>query len=165
MTRPFFVGACAALLVAAPPALAQQESPAGGCIVREQAEQLIATLKQRNDQLRDMSTRMREMEAQVAAVAATGKDLENSRKALVIAAQKNRELAEIGEAIIVDYERMDLSKRAAAQEPLTRLYRVRIENKLQEFRDQIAAQGFYPERELDLLQTPAAAPLVPEAKP
>jgi septal ring factor EnvC (AmiA/AmiB activator) len=157
MTFKSFIGAAASLLLIAAPASAQEAKPGGACIVREQGEQLIATLKQRNDQLREMSARMREMEAQLAAAQTEAKDLENNRKALVIAAQKNRELADIGEAIIVDYEKMDLGKRLASKEPLTQLYRVRLQNKLQEFRDQIAAQGFYPERELNALQAPPAA--------
>lgn len=135
------------------PASAQTAPAAGACIVRDQAEQLIATLQQRNDQLREMSARTREMEARLAAAEASAKEAEAARKALVVAAGKNRELTEIGEAILTDYEKMDLGKRVAAREPLTGLYRVRLENKLQEFRDQIAALGFYPEKELG-----AAAP-------
>ena len=156
MTRSLICGAIAALLLSSAPVQAQDLAQGKGCIVREQGEQLIATLKQRNDQLRDMASRLRELEAQLASSQTVVTELENSRKALVIAAQKNRELADIGEAIIVDYEKMDLGKRVAAREPLTGLYRVKLENKLQEFRDQIAALGFYPERELDALQAPAA---------
>lgn len=160
MTRSFALCAAATFSILAVPARAQ-EAPAGGaCIVREQAEQLVTTLKQRNDQLRDMSARMREMETKVAAAEAATKELENSRKALAIAAERNRDLVGIGEAIIADYEGMDLGKRMGAREPLTQLYRVRLQNKLQEFQDQIAAQGFYPQKELDILQAPAAAPPV-----
>jgi prophage DNA circulation protein len=160
MKHLFIFGVAATLFVlsASAQAQAQEAAGAGACIVREQAEQLIGTLKERNDQLRDMSARMREMEARVAAADTATKELENSRKALAIAAEKNRELAEIGEAIIADYEKMDLGKRAAAGEPLTQLYRVKLENKLQEFQDQIAAQGFYPQKELDNLQAAQAAP-------
>lgn len=159
MARSFIPGVVATLSVLAVPAQAQEAASGGACIVREQAEQLIATLKQRNDQLRDMSAQMREMEAKVAAADTATKELENSRKALAIAAEKNRELTQIGEAIIVDYEKMDLGDRIAGGEPLTQLHRVRLENKLQEFQDQIAAQGFYPQKELDNLQTtPAAVP-------
>jgi prophage DNA circulation protein len=157
MIRSFVLGVVATLSVIGVSAHAQEAASAGACIVREQAEQLIATLQQRNDQLRDMSARMREMEARVAAADGAARDLENSRKALAIAAEKNRELTEIGEAIIADYEDMDLSERAAAGEPLTQLYRVRLENKLQEFQGQIAAQGFYPEKELDNLRAGQAA--------
>ena len=164
MTRSTIIGAVAVLLLSSSAVQAQEPAGAKACIVRDQAEQLIATLKQRNDQLRDLSARMREMEAQVAAAEAAVKELANSHKALVIAAQKNRELADIGEAIIVDYEKMDLGKRVAAREPLTQLYRVRLENKLQEFRDQIAAQGFYPERELEALRAPATT-AVPSSNP
>lgn len=161
MTRSMILAA--ALLLLSPVPLKAQEAPKSACIVREQAEQLLSTLKQRNDQLREMSGRMREMEAQVAAAEASVKELENSRKALAIAAQKNRELAEIGEAIIVDYEKMNLGKRVGSQEPLTGLYRVKLENKLQEFRDEIAAQGFYPEKELGALQAPPAPAATPAA--
>lgn len=146
-----------ALGVAAVAAVAQaqqQPAPAGGCIVREQAEQLISTLKQRNDQLRDLAEKMRAMEAEVAAAQGARKELEASRAAIKIAADKNRELRELGDQIIADYEKMGLGRKAAANEPLTQLYRVRLQNKLQEFGDQIAALGFYPERDA----VPAAAP-------
>ena len=47
--------------------------------------------------------------------------------------------------------------RAANGEPLTGLFRVRLENKLQEFQSQIAALGFYPQKELDALEAAQAA--------
>lgn len=137
-------------ITAAAPAAAQE------CIAREQAEQLVTTLKQRNEQLRDLSQRMQDMEARSARADASLAELENSRKLLAIAVEKNRELAAIGEAIIADYEKMGLGSKVAAREPLTQLYRVRLENKMEEFRDQLAAKGFYPERELETLQAPPA---------
>lgn len=149
----------ALLALVAAPAASAQEGAAAGCIVREQAEQLIATLKQRNDQLREMSEKMRAMEAEVAAARNATGQLEASRKAMAIAAEKNRELRELGDAIIADYEKLDLGKKMAASEPLTGLYRVRLENKLQEFSDQIAALGFYPER--DAIPDAAPAPATP----
>jgi len=145
MMKKHIIGLSLLALAAAPAAHAQEGAAAAGCIVPEQAQQLIATLKQRNDQLREMSEKMRAMEAEVAAArSATGQ----------IEAKKNRELRELGDAIIADYEKMDLGKKMAATEPLTGLYRVRLENKLQEFSDQVAALGFYPERDA----VPGAAP-------
>lgn len=158
MIRSIYLGVLTPLAIAAMPVHAQTAAPSGQAISRAQGEQLIATLKQRNDQLRDLSAQMREMEARVAAADAATKDLENSKKALQIAAEKNRALAAIGEAIIADYEKLDLGKRIGAQEPLTQLYRVKLQNKLQEFQDQIAAQGFYPARELEMLQAASATP-------
>lgn len=155
--KKHIIGLSLAALVFAPAAYAQEGS-APGCIVPAQAEQLIATLKQRNDQLRDMSEKMRAMEAEVAAARSATGQIEASRKAIAIAAEKNRELRELGDAIIADYEKLDLGKKMAASEPLTGLYRVRLENKLQEFSDQVAALGFYPERDA----VPAApAPTTP----
>lgn len=142
------------LVLAITPAANAQEGGTPGCIVPAQAEQLIATLKQRNDQLREMSEKMRAMEAEVAAARSATGQIEASRKAIAIAAEKNRELRDLGNAIIADYEKMDLGKKMAASEPLTGLYRVRLENKLQEFGDQVAALGFYPERDA----VPAADP-------
>ncbi|WP_417318343.1 hypothetical protein [Erythrobacter aureus] len=156
MIRSFVLGIAATLSVLGVSAQAQQAVDAGACIVREQAEQLMGTLRARNDQLRDMSMRVREMEARVASADTAIQELENSRRALAIAEEKNRELVQIGEAIIADYENMDLGRKIAAGEPLTQLYRVRLQNKLQEYQDQIAAQGFYAQKELDQLQ---AAPV------
>lgn len=156
--KKHIIGLSLLALAFAPAAHAQASSASAGCIVAEQAEQLIATLKQRNDQLREMSEKMRAMEAEVAAARSATGQIEASRKAIAIAADKNRELRELGDAIIADYENMGLGKRMAATEPLTGLYRVRLENKLQEFSDQVAALGFYPERDA----VPAApAPATP----
>lgn len=141
------LGIALGLAAVAAVAQAQQQTAAPGCIVREQAEQLISTLKQRNEQLRDLSEKMRAMEAEVASAQSARKELEAGRAAIKIAADRNRELRELGDAILADYEKMDLGKKAAAGEPLTQLYRVRLQNKLQEFGDQIAALGFYPERD------------------
>lgn len=166
MKRSYFAAAAATLLAAATPVQSQKPAakaaPAAAPIAREQVEQLIDTLKQRNEQLRELSAQLREMEARAAAGDAAVKERDNGRKALVVAAQKNRELAEIGDAIIADYEKFNLGKRMGAQEPLTQLYRVKLQNKLQEFQDQIAAQGFYPERELELIQAASAAPTSPK---
>jgi DNA repair exonuclease SbcCD ATPase subunit len=145
--KKHIIGLALLALAAAPAAHAQEGSVAAGCIVPEQAQQLIATLKQRNDQLREMSEKMRAMEAEVAAARSSTGQIEASRKAIAIAAEKNRELRDLGNAIIADYEKMDLGKKMAASEPLTGLYRVRLENKLQEFSDQVAALGFYPDRD------------------
>ena len=158
MKKPI-IGLSLLALAFAPAAHAQQSSASPGCIVPEQAEQLITTLKQRNDQLRDMSEKMRAMEAEVAAARSATGQIEASRKAITIAADKNRELRELGDAIIADYEKLGLGKKMAASEPLTGLYRVRLENKLQEFSDQVAALGFYPER--DTVPDAAPAPTNP----
>ncbi|NIJ39297.1 hypothetical protein FHR22_004044 [Sphingopyxis panaciterrae] len=157
--KKHIIGLSLLALVLAPAARAQDNAAAGGCIVAEQAQQLIDTLKQRNDQLRDMSEKMRAMEAEVAAARSAAGQIEASRKAIVIAADKNRELRELGDAIIADYEKMGLGKKVAAGEPLTGLYRVRLENKLQEFSDQVAALGFYPER--DAVPATGPAPSTP----
>ena len=155
MKKPI-IGLSLLALAFAPAAHAQQSSASPGCIV---PEQLITTLKQRNDQLRDMSEKMRAMEAEVAAARSATGQIEASRKAITIAADKNRELRELGDAIIADYEKLGLGKKMAASEPLTGLYRVRLENKLQEFSDQVAALGFYPER--DAVPDAAPAPTNP----
>lgn len=147
MMKKHIIGLSLLALAIAPAARALEGSGPAGCIAPAQAEQLIATLKQRNDQLREMSEKMRAMEAEVAAARSATGQIEASRKAIAIAAQKNRELRELGDAIIADYEKMGLGKKVAAAEPLTGLYRVRLENKLQEFSDQVAALGFYPERD------------------
>lgn len=157
MLKKHIIGLSLLALAFAPVARAQGNAPPGRCIVAEQAQQLIDTLKQRNDQLRDMSEKMRAMEAEVAAARSATGQIEASRKAIVIAADKNRELRELGDAIIADYEKMGLGKKMAATEPLTGLYRVRLENKLQEFSDQVAALGFYPERDAVPAVEPAPA--------
>ncbi len=150
------------LALAVAPAVHAQEAPApAGCLAAAQAEQLISTLRQRNEQLREMSEKMRAMEAEVAAARSSTGQIEASRRAISIAAEKNRELRELGDAIIADYEKMGLGKRMAATEPLTGLYRVRLENKLQEFSDQVAALGFYPERDAVPDAAPAPAPAAP----
>lgn len=165
MKRFPFAAAATALAVLATnlaPAGAQDApASAGGVIPRAQVEQLVATLKQRNDQVRDMAERMREMEARLAQADDAIRLRDNGAKALQVAAQKNRELAAIGEAIIADYEKRDLGKRIGTGEPLTQLYRVRLQNKLQEFQDQIAAQGFYPERELETIEAASAVQAAP----
>lgn len=156
MKRSYFAAAGLVLASLASVAAPAQEA-ASGTIPRAQVEQLVAALKQRNDQLRDMAAQIQGMEARVAAADAALGERENSRKALQIAAQKNRELAAIGEAIIADYEKRGLGSRIGSGEPLTQLYRVKLQNKLQEFQDQIAAQGFYPEKELETLQAAGEA--------
>ena len=123
-------------------------------VSKEQAEQLIATLKQRNDQVRDLSAQLRAMEAKVAAADQATRELEAARKAVQIAADKNRELRDLGNSIIADYEKMSLGGKAASKEPLTQLYRVILENKRQDCSDQVDAIGVYPSRDT----APAPAP-------
>ena len=61
------------------------------------------------------------------------------------ATEKNEALVEIGDAILADYEEQTFGGRLLAREPLTQLYRVRLENQFQEFRDRIMDQRFIPE--------------------
>jgi len=157
MSRSFILGAAVTLSLIASPAVAQTATAVPATITVEQAEQLIATLQQRNEQLREMAAQVSQMEASVAEAQSVTRDLEISRQALLIAAQRNADLVAIGEEIIADYERMNLGDRAANGEPLTGLFRVRLENKLQEFQSQIAALGFYPQKELDALAAAQAA--------
>jgi len=157
MSRSFILGAAVTLSLIASPAVAQTATAVPATITVEQAEQLIATLQQRNEQLREMAGQVSQMEASVAEAQSVTRELEISRQALLIAAQRNADLVAIGEEIIADYERMNLGDRAANGEPLTGLFRVRLENKLQEFQSQIAALGFYPQKELDALAAAQAA--------
>ena len=113
------------------------------CLDRAQAEQLLETLQTRTDQLREALARLERAET---ARADADRRAEAARAALDLAAERNRELAEIGAAIIDDYEDMSLGRRAANREPLTGLYRVRLENKLQAFEDELAQARLYPER-------------------
>ena len=114
----------------------------------EQVQQLIATLKQRNEQVRELSTRLREAEGKANPSDALAARVAAAEKALAVGARKNADLVALGEAILTDYEKMDLGKKIGSREPLTGLYRVKLENKLQEYRDEIAALGFYPEKEM-----------------
>lgn len=141
------------LAIAFPAAASAQQA-----VSPEQAQQLIDTLKQRNDQLRALSAEIQAMRTQVAEAEALTARVAASEKALAVAATRNRELVEIGEAILADYEKMDLGKRVGAAEPLTQLYRVRLQNKLQEFHDQIAAHGFYPERDVQAAPPASTTP-------
>jgi capsule polysaccharide export protein KpsE/RkpR len=153
--------AAALALLATAPAFAQQAAPAE--ISPAQVQQLIDTLKQRNDQLRMLSERVREAEARATRADAAMTRLQAAEKALAIAAEKNQALVATGEEIIAKYEKMSLGKRALTGEPYTQLYRVRMQNDLQVYRDKIAELGFYPEKEMQPAQpaTPAQ-PAAPE---
>lgn len=129
----------------------------GECIVREQAEQIIATLAQRNEQLVKTTGDLRSAEQRISELEAATAEGEAAKKALAVAGDRNRELVVIGKAILKDYETMGLGRKAATGEPLTQLYRVRLENTLQKFDDDIAAQRFFPQRELEAAKQPAAA--------
>jgi hypothetical protein len=135
-----------------------QAAKAGECIVKEQAEQLIATLGQRNEQLVGATNSLRAAEQRIAELEVKAAEADAAKKALLVAAVRNRELVSIGKEIIQSYETMGLGKKAASGEPLTQLYRVRLENTLQTFEDELAAQRFFPERELEAAGQPAAAP-------
>ncbi|ATQ44596.1 hypothetical protein [Caulobacter mirabilis] len=135
---------------------ATRPAKAGECIVREQAEQIISTLAQRNEQLKTTTAALRDAEQRAVEAEAKAQEAAVAKQALQVAAERNRELVAIGKAILKDYEDMGLGKRTAAGEPLTQLYRVRLENKLQGFEDQIAAQRVFPERELEAARRPAS---------
>lgn len=153
--RNFLIfSSAAATLLAAAPAAAQQTG--SGPIPAEQVQQLIDTLKQRNEQVRTLSERVRELEARTARAEADSGRLEMAEKAIAVASLKNQSLVSIGEEIIVKFENRSLGKRVLAGEPLTQLYRVRLQNELQAYRDKIAELGFYPEKELQPAQ-PAPA--------
>lgn len=131
---------------------------AGECIVREQAEQIIATLAQRNEQLSATTISLRAAEQRIAELEVKAAEADTAKQALQTAAARNRELVTIGKAILKDYGDMNLGKKAASGEPLTGLYRVRLENTLQKFEDEISAQRVFPERELQTAAPRAAAP-------
>jgi hypothetical protein len=151
-------GACVLVAASAVPAAAQQAIPA------EQVQQLIDTLRQRNEQLRVLAERNRELEASAAKGEASATRLAAAEKAMQVAFRKNQDLVVLAEAIIADYEKLGLLRRTAAREPLTGLYRVRLENKLEEYRAEVAALGFYPEKEMEP-QPPAAATPPAQANP
>lgn len=141
----------------AAPASATRPAKAGECIVREQAEQIISTLAQRNQQLATTTQNLRASEQRIAELEVRAAEADTAKKALQTAAQRNRELVTIGKAILKDYGDRNLGQKAATGEPLTQLYRVRLENTLQKFEDEIAAQRVFPERELQAA-APANAP-------
>lgn len=153
----FILRSTAALaLFATAPAVAQDAAPAQ--VSPAQVQQLIDTLKQRNDQLRVLSERVREAEARATRADAVATRLQAAEKALAIAAEKNQSLVTTGEEIIAKYEKMSLGQRALGGERLTQLYRVRMQNDLQAYRDKIAELGFYPEREMQPAQPAAPTP-------
>jgi hypothetical protein len=136
---------------------------AGQCIVREQAEQIIATLAKRNEQLTASTSDLRAAEQRIAELEVKAAEADTAKQALQNAAVRNRELVTIGKAILKDYGDMNLGKKAASGEPLTGLYRVRLENTLQKFEDEISAQRVFPERELQTAAPRAAAPAQAQA--
>ncbi|OYW44776.1 MAG: hypothetical protein B7Z08_06140 [Sphingomonadales bacterium 32-68-7] len=147
-------------LLAFAPALAQEAAPAAAPaeVSAEQVQQIVATLRQRNDQVRALSEQVRELEARAARADGLAAQLANAEQALGVAADKNRALQAIGEEIIVSYEQMTLGKRALTGEPFTQLYRVRMENELQDYRDKVAQLGFYPERDVRPVAAASSAP-------
>lgn len=151
------LGAAATGVAQTAPAAAE----AGACVVKEQAEQIIAALKDRNEKLVRANQDLRAAEQRIAELEIKAADADAAKKALDTAATRNRELVGIGKEIIKSYEDQSLGRRAATGEPLTQLYRVKLENTLQNFEDEIAARRVFPERELQAARTPAA----PAAKP
>ena len=132
---------------------AQDAAPAGECIEREQAERLVATLRTRTNQLRDAASRLQRADDIVnqanARAETAARQAAATQEVLALAAERNRELVEIGMKILEDYENLSLGKKVAAREPLTGLYRVQLENKLQAFEDELAAAQFFPEKALE----------------
>lgn len=132
---------------------AQDAAQAGECIEREQAERLVATLRTRTNQLRDAASRLQRADEVIgqanARAEAAAQQAAATQEVLALAATRNRELVEIGLKILEDYESLSLGEKVAAREPLTGLYRVRLENKLQEFEDELAAAQFFPEKALE----------------
>ena len=64
-----------------------------------------------------------------------------------IAKQKNEALVSIGEEIVVALEQQCFGARLLAREPVTQLYRVRLENEIQDFRKKVSDQRFFPQTE------------------
>lgn len=141
----------------AAPAAAQT----AGAVTPEQAQQRVDALRERNEQVRQLAARVQQLELAAAGAQDKAQRLAAAEQALAIAAKKNRELAELGEAIITDYERLGLGRRTLAREPLTQLYRVKLQNRMQEYRDEVAKLGFYPERDVQLPADPPAAATEP----
>ncbi len=146
----YFAGA--ALLIAAPATTFAQDASE---ITEEQIEQLIQTLRERNEQVRQLNARVGALEAELEA---SRERLSVADSALQIASQSNAELMTIGMEIIDRYEDRTLGDRVASGEPFTKLYRVRLENALEEYRDRIAAQGFYPTRVIEQVQSGQSQP-------
>ena len=72
-----------------------------------------------------------------------------------IAREKNEQLVSIGEEIITALEDQSFGARILAREPVTQLYRVRLENEIQAFRKDVTDQRFFPETEV--IEEPAEA--------
>ena len=92
---------------------------------------------------------------------------ESQQAIIALAEEKNRALVETGKSILADYEEQTFSGRLLAREPITQLYKVRLENEFQSFRDQIMDLRFVPEaarQEIDLKAREAAAEAAPGAE-
>ena len=142
-----------ALIFPTQPAWAQAAAQTAECIDREQAERLVTTLRSRTEQLRDAAGRLQRAEEIVnqanARIAAAEARAAATQEIVALAAMRNRELVQTGLQILADYQSLSLGQKAAAREPLTGLYRVRLENKLQQFEDELAAAQFFPEKALE----------------
>ena len=142
-----------ALIFPTQPAWAQAAAQTAECIDREQAERLVTTLRSRTEQLRDAAGRLQRAEEIVnqanARIAAAEARAAATQEIVALAAMRNRELVQIGLQILADYQSLSLGQKVAAREPLTGLYRVRLENKLQQFEDELAAAQFFPEKALE----------------
>lgn len=131
--------------------LAQQLTPA-------QVEQVVATLRERNAQLVKANEALATQTQRAAEFEAKANEATALREALKTAAARNRELVAIGLKIIRDYENLGLGRRVAAREPLTQLYRVQLENKLQQFESEIAGQRVFIDAVPAVPANPATAP-------
>ncbi len=77
-----------------------------------------------------------------------------------IAREKNERLVAIGREIIDALEAQTFGDRVIAREPVTQLYRVKLENEIQAFRRELSDQRFFPQTEVVDTDTPQ-----PEAAP
>ena len=123
---------------------------------RGQIEELNAAVAQRTNiaasaQAQINAARRQAAEAQQAyaqLLAQTGAiqgQFESQQAIIKLAEEKNQALVETGKAILADYEEQTFGGRLLAREPITQLYKVRLENEFQSFRDQIMDLRFVPE--------------------
>jgi len=153
--RNLLMAAALGLCVAASAAAAQTTPDPSTCITRPQARQLVDGIEARNAQIGALNARVLELEAQLAQAQIEARA---ARDVTAIAEQKNRELVSIGREILSDYESRSLGERVASGEPLTQIYRVRLENALQEYAARVAEQRLFVDRELATARARASAP-------
>lgn len=152
----------AALCVSSGPRAAMGQEAGASCVDQAQVQQLSSALRERNEKLRELLAGAHGVEQR--AKDAEAKAAAESASLLAIAEQRNRELVEIAKHIIEDYENRSLDERVGSGEPLTQFYQVALENKLQEFADQIAAKRFFAEKEREILARRKADPVAAPPK-